>query len=219
MISKNKENLANDFEALGEGERGPGEVGRNPYTREKSQPRTVDDYLQLDAQFLAQEGVFAPGKACVVKWADASVGITRVAEGCELRYTAIDDQGSSQICTVIKLEGTVCNYGGRRWWFRCPGDQCGGRRVRLLYCEEREFRCRVCHHLIYPTQYQARWQRWRSKAQNIRVKLGGSRILVDPFPDRPKGMYYRTYRRLRLKESEAAEASFKEMLKSLRGGR
>ncbi len=36
------------------------------------------------------------------------------------------------------------------------------------------------------------------------MKLGGSPSLADPFPDKPKGMWWRTYWRLR-KEAEEAE--------------
>ena len=42
------------------------------------------------------------------------------------------------------------------------------------------------------------------KAQKIRRRLGGSPTLGDPFPDKPKGMHWNTYRRL-LREIEEAE--------------
>jgi hypothetical protein len=36
-----------------------------------------------------------------------------------------------------------------------------------------------------------------SKARRIRQKVGGSGNSDDPFPDKPKGMHWKTYNRLR----------------------
>jgi hypothetical protein len=34
------------------------------------------------------------------------------------------------------------------------------------------------------------------RAQNIRKQLGGSANMIEPFPEKPKGMHWRTYERL-----------------------
>jgi hypothetical protein len=44
-----------------------------------------------------------------------------------------------------------------------------------------------------------------SRAQAIRIKLGGSANLNEPFPRKPEGMRWSTYRRLR-RQAEAAES-------------
>jgi hypothetical protein len=41
------------------------------------------------------------------------------------------------------------------------------------------------------------------------MKLGGSPSLVEPFPDKPKGMWWRTYWRLK---REAQEAEYRSWL-------
>src|SRR5215472_3911589 len=42
-------------------------------------------------------------------------------------------------------------------------------------------------------------------AQTIRMKLGGSGSLADKFPDRPKGMHWRTYYQLKEEAGDAEQ--------------
>jgi hypothetical protein len=43
-----------------------------------------------------------------------------------------------------------------------------------------------------------------TRAQNVRVRLGGSGSMDECFPPKPKGMHWRTYRRLEA-DDEAAD--------------
>jgi len=45
------------------------------------------------------------------------------------------------------------------------------------------------------------------RAQKIRRRLGGSSSLVEPFPQKPKGMRWRTYEHFR-EQAKAAEFSY-----------
>ena len=101
----------------------------------------------------------------------------------------------------VRLVRTPCHYGGHRTWFLCPARGCG-RRVAILYAGN-IFACRHCYGLAYHSQRVQGYQRALSHAQAIRVKLGGSGSLADPFPSKPKGMHRSTYQRLRL-EAEGA---------------
>lgn len=47
----------------------------------------------------------------------------------------------------IPLEATRPNYGGRRWWLRCP--RCDRRGSKLYRPRSGLFLCRVCHDLSY----------------------------------------------------------------------
>jgi hypothetical protein len=47
-----------------------------------------------------------------------------------------------------------------------------------------------------------------TKTQSIRVKLGGEPGLIHDFPQKPKGMHWRTYHRLRQKADEAEDQSW-----------
>lgn len=49
----------------------------------------------------------------------------------------------------VNMTHTPCQYGARRWWFRCP--LCASR-VRILYGPDRYFGCRKCYHLWYTSQ-------------------------------------------------------------------
>jgi hypothetical protein len=101
---------------------------------------------------------------------------------------------------VISFDWTPCNYGGKRTWFLCP--HCN-RRVAVLYGAGRYFLCRHCYNLTYASQQAQRYARLREKAQAIRQRLGGSANLLEPFPDKPKGMHWKTYYRLRQKAEHA----------------
>jgi hypothetical protein len=63
------------------------------------------------------------------------------------------------------------------------------------------------------------------KAQKIRMRLGGSAVMSERFPDKPKGMHWRTYHRLCHRHDLAEKRSmmglmrFIEWLDQRAGGR
>ena len=95
-----------------------------------------------------------------------------------------------------------CNYGGERVWFLCPARGCS-RRVAVVYGGS-IFACRHCYQLAYDSQREAPYSRALSRAQAIRMKLGGSPNMAEDFPDKPKGMHWRTYDLL-CREAEDAQ--------------
>jgi hypothetical protein len=87
--------------------------------------------------------------------------------------------------------------GGRRPWFVCAmysGGRYCGRRVAVLYGAGELFACRSCYGLAYESQQEDLTGRAQLKAQKF--GLGGSWCPADLFPDKPKGMHWRTYERL-----------------------
>lgn len=84
--------------------------------------------------------------------------------------------------------------------FCVPSAQVGrycGRRVAMLHCAGELFACRRCYGLAYASQHEGLRHRGLVKAQKIRMRLGGSLDILEEFPDRPRGMHRRTYKRLR----------------------
>jgi hypothetical protein len=88
----------------------------------------------------------------------------------------------------VDLAWTACNFGGERPWFLCPRVGCG-RRVAVLYGPGRYFLCRHCCDLSYQSQRDNKMYRALHRAQNIRRRLGGSANIMEPFPEKPKGMH------------------------------
>jgi hypothetical protein len=108
----------------------------------------------------------------------------------------------------VPITWTACHLGGRRPWFVCPSNSNGcGRRVALLYGVGELFACRRCYGLAYASQQEALHHRGLEKAQKIRMRLGGSPNMLDAFPDKPKGLHWRTYDRLRRAHDMAQQCS------------
>ena len=110
----------------------------------------------------------------------------------------------------VELEWTPCNFGGERPWFLCPSIRCG-RRVAALHAAGKYFLCRHCYDLSYQSQRDNKMYRALHRAQDIRQRLGGSANMMEPFPEKPKGMHWRTYERLWWEHHEAEMEQLTEM--------
>ena len=177
---------------------------------------TVEDGLTLDINKLVREGIIRPGQWCsgTRRWTWVATGEEVGSIGYEanltdpchtwfrLHYRADGEPQDYQ----ITLDTTRPNYGGRRWWFLCPAR---GDRVAKLYLPPggRIFACRMAYGLAYRSQRERAHDRALNRTQNIRTRLGGSPSLLEPFPDKPKGMWWRTYWRLREEAEVAANYS------------
>jgi hypothetical protein len=84
----------------------------------------------------------------------------------QLRYTITRppesdrDEDRTQMRYWIDLETSSCNFGGERWWFRCPlvknGTPCGRRCFKLYEPPGANyFGCRECYDLTYESAQTA----------------------------------------------------------------
>jgi hypothetical protein len=144
---------------------------------------------------------------------DAAGSITvRVGEAAVVLSYRSCRPGSSEWKSIqqrVPIGLTACHLGGVRPWFvcsvYCDGRYCG-RRAAILYCAGELFACRRCHGLSYASQQETPLHRGLEQARKIRMRLGGSADLLEPFPQRPKGMHRSTFERLRAR-AEAVVSS------------
>jgi hypothetical protein len=118
----------------------------------------------------------------------------------------------------VPITWTACHLGGHRPWFVCSFSSHGrycGRRVAVLYGAAELFACRHCYGLTYASQREALYLRDVGKAQKIRVRLGGSPVMSQAFPNKPKGMHWRTYKRLRHAHDVAEARSMMGLMRFL----
>ena len=78
-------------------------------------------------------------------------------------------------------------------------------RCRILYGGA-QFRCRRCQRHKYDTQYEPAFARAATRALKIRERLGCKHGIDHPFPEKPKGMRWKTYERLVAKDESLQNA-------------
>jgi len=131
--------------------------------------RTVESANQLSIFKLNQWGYLQHGAGGTLSWTrsltgeKSTVGIS-VYMGNEpnvrLYYTVTRPDGEKIDCNYrIWLSWTACRYGGKRYWFTCPGCL---NRVGTLYLAGRstQFQCRRCSDLTYESRNESRLGRF-----------------------------------------------------------
>jgi hypothetical protein len=188
-----------------------GEGSGNWYRFDKK--TTTGECRSVDVRYLQRENLLRSGDSFSLRWSRAgreTGSIGGVVEGMEtperliLLYRHRSGPGGEweDVREPVSLSWTACNFGGERPWFVCPGAGCG-RRVAILYGPGRYFLCRHCYDLVYESQRENGMYRALHKAQAIRERLGGSANMMEPFPEKPKGMHWSTYDRLWWEHHEA----------------
>jgi hypothetical protein len=131
----------------------------------------------------------------------ASINVENQRHSVTLKYRSRSyGENWNDIEQRVAIEWTLCRFGGERPWFVCSvaanGKYCGYR-VAKLYGAGRLFACRHCYRLAYASQQEPVRRRGLWKSQKIRMRLGGSPNMHQEFPDKPKGLHWRTYERWR----------------------
>lgn len=165
----------------------------------------TSEVAQLDSRWMQRHGLLAAGGRRRWQWGGGEVPaveiLVQVSEpGLWVTYRSMT--GTDEVQAVryaIAVAWTPCHFGGRRPWLLCPVATCQ-RRVAVLYGGP-VFACRHCLDLVYPSQREGRVERSLRQAHALTRRLGGETRDWQAGISKPRGMHWRTYRRL-----EAARA-------------
>jgi|RhiMetdeSRZDD1v2_1073273.scaffolds.fasta_scaffold28421_4 hypothetical protein len=167
--------------------------------------RTVESCRSIDVLDWHRRGYFRSLQCFSWAWTRndkpvASINVQMERHSVTLRYRSRSyGEDWTDVAQRVTTVWTPCRFGGERPWFICSvyanGTYCG-RQVTKLYDAGRLFACRHCYRLAYASQQESAHLRGLLKAQKIRMRLGGSASILDDFPEKPKGMHWRTYERL-----------------------
>lgn len=170
---------------------------------------TTTNMHPLDIRRLHRAGLLTLGRVFSWQWTIcgrevASIQMRSEADRLVLIYRNRNHGGEWQPMEYpVYLEWTNCALGGRRPWFLCPTKGCG-RRVAVLFGGS-IFACRHCQKLTYECQRETDDDRAARRADTIRRRLGWKVGIANPVGDKPKGMHWRTF--VRLKAEYAAFAN------------
>lgn len=177
-----------------------GGMGSGDWMRHGSNT-TVSSQHGVDIRYLKKQGLLTEGNYGSLTWScrgeqTGKINYQVKENGIKLLYnmreSSIDEW--KPVEQFVYFDYTPCNYGGKRTWLLCS--ECDSK-VTCIYGAGKYFLCRHCYGLNYQTQHEGFYDRQLSKAQGIRKKLGGSVSLASPFPEKPKGMHWKTYWQLR----------------------
>ena len=184
---------------------------------------TCQSCISIDVRRWHREGRLDPGVSFSSSWTrggelSASINVHTETDAVVLMYRG-RSWGNAEWKSAeqrVPITWTACHFGGQRPWFVCSiyssGRYCG-RRVAALYGASELFACRHCYGLAYGSQREPSYLRDVDRAQKIRIQLGGSPNMSERFPDKPKGMHWRTYDRLRHRHDLAEERSMMGLMR------
>jgi hypothetical protein len=172
----------------------------------------VEAWRSIDVNRLCKMGCLTSGWSGSWQWTCdgvriAWIGLWAEAERLHLTYRVRVGGGDwEDVAETVRIVRVPCRFGGARPYFICPGLVNGvtcRRRVARLHGPGRYFLCRHCYRLAHASQSECVWDRALRRANKIRQRLGGDPGMAAPFPSKPKGMWRRTYERLRERSFDA----------------
>jgi hypothetical protein len=172
---------------------------------------TTNRMLTLDIRRLQRYGLFRTTCGLTLEgWREGKafpVAVQAWDDFVSLKHSIPGMGGREKESTyLVALEWTSCNFGGRRPWFVCPASGCE-RRVAILYAGL-TFTCRHCQNLVYACQRENGVWRAHRRAGKLENRLGWR----DGAYDKPKGMHWRTFDRLKAQHKYFADTAWVGMM-------
>ena len=172
--------------------------------RRSGKPK-VEECSSIDANQLSRDGCLKNGWNGTMTWSrngvkTSSIGIHTSNDSLHLSYCTEEYGTVSQSVTIERLP---CRFGGSRAYFRCKCNK----RVVKLYAAGKHFLCRYCYHLPYSSKNESQWDRALRQRKKQRRRLSRNIGLEASMAQKPKGMWWRTYKRLQERAYEAEQRS------------
>ncbi|WP_018997961.1 hypothetical protein [Hirschia maritima] len=163
-----------------------------------------DEFHKLDLASFKSEW-FERNWSGTVTWSKAGCTTGSIGYRLSPKFLCLSySSGGEAVNETFAFEMTKQHFGGKRRWIICRGCE---RRCRVLY-GAKLFRCRKCYELTYPSQYEDIRVPGLSTATSLKDKLGGESGFAYPFPNKPKGMHWNTYRRWERMYEEAEDRTY-----------
>jgi hypothetical protein len=184
--------------------------------------RCTNDMLALDVRSIHRAGRLKPGTWCGWQWTRNGEKTASIQIRVEFDRVVLDYRNRSghhnggeweTMNYAVRLDWTNCKFGGRRAWWLCPAVGCG-RRVAVLF-GGRVFACRRCHDLAYRCQRETDDDRATRRANKLRDRLEWEPGILNGNGDKPKGMHWRTFERLREEHDVKVAASLAGMAEKM----
>ncbi len=177
---------------------------------------TCEDCPAIDVRAWQRKGLLHPGQSFPYSWSRegepcGSIRVRTEPNAVVLSFYARDwDSDAWKLVNQrVQIARTVCHLGGHRPWFCCTaysnGRRCGRRVAKVFLGESPCFACRHCCGLNFASQHEGPRLRSITRSRKIRMRLGGSPNVCEPFLEKPFRMHSQTYRRLRAR-GQAADA-------------
>ncbi len=178
---------------------------------------TTENSLPFDIRRIKRDGLLWTGNQLTLRWSTngnetASIH-AEVKEDCLiLKYTYKETE---KLKYPVYLDWTPCYFGGTRIWLRCPS--CNAR-VAIIYSAGKYFACRKCYNLTYESCNTCDLQKVFDKANKLKEQLGGKAGYDYPVSNKPKGMHWKTYNKIRAEIERLEYKGYVEMMRKLELG-
>ena len=114
---------------------------------------------------------------------------------------------------MIPIDKQPCNYGGFRYFFKCPLCQ---RRMRILYFAQQSiFLCRKCLNLSYETQHLRPTKRYEYMSKKIKDNIKDKQGNLE-LSKKPPRMHEEKYQKLKDKQFDYERKSHEALCQELR---